>query len=57
MMRIIGVLMFGLVVSGAPAWAQSGGSSGAIHGAVTDESGSVLPGVTATLTSPALQVR
>src|SRR6185295_19590717 len=57
MMRIIGVLMFGLVVSGTPAWAQSGGSSGVIHGTVVDDSGSVLPGVTATLSSPALQVR
>ena len=32
-------------------------SSGSIHGTVRDQSGGVLPGVTATLTSPALQVR
>src|SRR5688572_18592149 len=32
-------------------------SSGAIEGTVRDQSGGVLPGVTATLTSPALQVR
>ena len=32
-------------------------SSGTIHGTVRDQSGGVLPGVTATLTSPALQVR
>src|SRR5262245_20046027 len=31
-------------------------SSGTINGTVRDESGAVLPGVTATLTSPALQV-
>jgi hypothetical protein len=32
-------------------------SSGTIHGTIRDQSGGVLPGVTATLTSPALQVR
>ena len=32
-------------------------SSGTIHGVIRDQSGGVLPGVTATLTSPALQVR
>jgi hypothetical protein len=32
-------------------------SSGAIQGTIRDQSGGVLPGVTATLTSPALQVR
>ena len=32
------------------------GSLGTIHGTVTDESGATLPGVTATLTSPAVQV-
>ncbi len=37
------------------AWAQSVGS-GTIHGIVKDESGGTLPGVTATLTSPALQL-
>jgi len=31
-------------------------SSGTIHGTIKDDSGAVLPGVTATLTSPALQV-
>jgi hypothetical protein len=39
-----------------PALAQSV-SSGTIHGVVRDQSGGVLPGVTATLTSPALQVK
>jgi hypothetical protein len=32
-------------------------SSGTIHGTVRDQSGGVLPGVTATLSSPALQVK
>src|SRR5258707_13084311 len=44
-----------LIMSTAPAWAQTG-SMGTIHGVVTDQSGGALPGVTATLTSPALQV-
>jgi Carboxypeptidase regulatory-like domain len=55
--RIAGLLTLGLVLAGTPAYAQSGGSSGVIHGVVTDESGAALPGVVATLTSPALQVR
>ena len=41
---------------GLPAAAQSG-TSGTISGVVRDESGGALPGVTATLTSPALQIR
>jgi hypothetical protein len=44
-----------VVMSSAPAWAQSESSS-TIHGTVTDESGAALPGVTVTLTSPVLQV-
>src|SRR6478672_1464908 len=56
-MKIAGLVTLGLVLAGAPALAQSGGSSGAIHGVITDESGATLPGVVATLTSPALQVR
>lgn len=48
---------FGLIVLGiGPALAQSV-SSGTIQGTIRDQSGGVLPGVTATLTSPALQVR
>jgi hypothetical protein len=50
-------LMVVISVTPSAALAQSGGSSGAIHGTVVDESGSVLPGVTGTLSSPALQVR
>jgi hypothetical protein len=45
---------------GSPAAARaqrSGGALGAIQGTVTDESGGKLPGVTATLTSPAIQVK
>src|SRR5258707_12756605 len=40
----------------APVMAQSG-TSGTIAGTVRDESGGALPGVTATLSSPSLQVR
>src|SRR5688572_23970629 len=47
-------LCFSVIVSVADA--QTGGSSGVIHGTITDESGAALPGVTATLTSPAIQV-
>src|SRR5947209_11954393 len=51
------VLMLSLSAVGSSAWAQSGGSSGVISGSIQDESGGALPGVTATLSSPALQVR
>ncbi len=53
----VGVLMVGLSVLASSASAQSGGSSAVINGHVQDESGGTLPGVTATLSSPALQVR
>src|SRR5262252_11010447 len=56
-LKIAGLLTFGVMLSGTSALAQSGGSSGVIHGVITDESGAALPGVTATLTSPAMQVR
>jgi hypothetical protein len=39
------------------ALAQGSAASGVISGTIKDESGGALPGVTATLTSPALQVR
>ncbi|MCA1564018.1 MAG: carboxypeptidase-like regulatory domain-containing protein, partial [Acidobacteria bacterium] len=44
-----------LLAGSAPAFAQGGGASstGSISGQVADESGSVLPGVTVTATSPA----
>jgi carboxypeptidase family protein len=54
--RIFGLaacLLVGLVTT---AMAQSV-SSGTIHGVIRDQSGAVLPGVTATITSPVLQVR
>jgi Carboxypeptidase regulatory-like domain len=52
----VGVLTMTMVLMTSPAVAQSG-TSGTISGTVRDESGGALPGVTATLTSPALQVR
>ena len=54
--RIIGAVACLLVGFGATGFGQSV-SSGTIHGVIRDQSGGVLPGVTATLTSPALQVR
>jgi hypothetical protein len=54
--RIFGAAMWLVAVSSGMAAAQSV-SSGTIQGTIRDESGGVLPGVTATLTSPALQVR
>src|SRR4051812_11132634 len=51
---VVSILVIGGLIMAAPAWAQSG-SLGAIHGAVTDESGAALPGVVVTLASPALQ--
>ena len=44
-----------IAIGSGPAWAQTGSLS-TIHGTVTDESGAALPGVTVTITSPALQV-
>ena len=52
----VGALAMSLVLMASLAAAQSG-TSGTISGTVRDESGGALPGVTATLTSPALQVR
>jgi carboxypeptidase family protein len=53
---ILGILGFVLFASVGVAFAQSV-ASGTIQGTIRDQSGGVLPGVTATLTSPALQVR
>ena len=50
---LLGVVI--VVVIPARVVAQSAGST--IHGTVTDETGGTLPGVTVTLSSPALQVR
>ena len=50
-------LVVSLVLLAAPATAgQGGGNPAGITGVVTDTSGAVLPGVTVTVTSPALQV-
>jgi hypothetical protein len=54
--RILGWAAWLVVAAVATAPAQSV-SSGTIHGVIRDQSGGVLPGVTATLTSPVLQVR
>jgi Carboxypeptidase regulatory-like domain len=54
--RVVGASLLLLIFHSAGALAQSV-SSGTIHGVIKDESGAVLPGVTATLTSPQLQVR
>lgn len=44
-----------LVIAGPPAWAQNiGQTTGQIEGIVVDAGGLVLPGVTITITSPAL---
>lgn len=43
------------LAAAAPAWAQGGaGSTGTITGRVVDDSGGVLPGVTVTVSSPAM---
>src|SRR3990172_9144194 len=47
------MVMLGALAS-APAFGQ--GQQGAIIGQVKDQSGAILPGVTVTVTSPALQV-
>jgi hypothetical protein len=52
---IVGVVAVMAMAAANAAFAQSA-SSGTIHGTIKDESGAVLPGVSATLTSPALQV-
>src|SRR5262245_54468625 len=52
---IVVVLIMNLVAFKDPAAAQAQ-ITGSIVGRVTDESGAVLPGVTVTATSPALQV-
>src|SRR5262249_33252958 len=50
-------VMMALLLHAGAAFAQGAASSAMISGVITDESGAALPGVTATLTSPALQVR
>src|SRR5215207_1351140 len=54
-LRILAAAVCAVGLSLSLASAQSV-SSGTIHGTVRDQSGGVLPGVTATLSSPQLQV-
>ena len=54
--RILGAALCFIILSFGTSRGQSV-SSGTIHGVVRDQSAAVLPGVTATLSSPALQVR
>src|SRR4029077_10334887 len=53
----LGAVLLSLLLRAPAASAQGAAASGVISGTLTDESGAALPGVTATLTSPALQVR
>jgi len=53
----LGAVLLSLLLRAPAASAQGAAASGVISGTITDESGAALPGVTATLTSPALQVR
>src|SRR5262245_21597664 len=55
MRRYVLLPMFACLLLSGSARAQSV-ASGAIQGYVTDESGAAMPGVTVTVTSPALQV-
>lgn len=54
---VLAWVILGVMVTVSPALAQSSGALGSIHGTIADESGGKLPGVTATLTSPAIQVK
>lgn len=56
LLLILSALALSVGAMTAPALAQSG-TSGTIAGTVRDESGAALPGVTAALTSPSLQLR
>jgi outer membrane receptor protein involved in Fe transport len=49
------VLALFLACAAAPAYAQVSATTGAINGKVSDATGGVLPGVTVTVTSPAMQ--
>src|SRR6188474_3944865 len=50
------VTIVGLILSSSLTGVAAAQSTGSIIGQVTDQSGAVLPGVTVTATSPALQV-
>lgn len=56
-MNMVCGTLLGLVLALSPALAAAQSAmSSTIHGTVTDQSGGAIPGVTVTLTSPALQV-
>jgi hypothetical protein len=56
MKRIVAFVLGLLVaVAAAPAFAQVSATTGSINGKVSDATGGVLPGVTVTITSPAMQ--
>src|SRR5687767_4801690 len=52
----IAALLLGFVLMPVDAFARQAGTSATIIGQVTDASGAILPGVTVTVSSPALQV-
>lgn len=49
------VMILCWLAASASSWAQTATNSSGLEGKVTDESGAVLPGVTVTISSPALQ--
>jgi len=51
--RLLGILALGVLVTSAGAWAQSQATTGSIEGLVQDESGAVVPGVTLTIANTA----
>jgi hypothetical protein len=54
--QTLGATLLLMLLAGIGAASAQSVSSGTINGTIRDQSGGVLPGVTATLTSPALQV-
>ena len=54
-MKFIVCVLLSFIAGIGPAFAQSATNTSGIEGKVTDESGGVLPGVTVTISSPALQ--
>lgn len=54
-MARIGVVVFSLVLTAGPVFAQVSATTGSINGRVSDASGAVLPGVTVTVSSPSMQ--
>lgn len=54
-MKFIVCVLLSFIAGIGPAFAQSATNTSGLEGKVTDESGAVLPGVTVTISSPALQ--